>query len=104
MIGSKVCVAAALVAAVGGMSCAVGAADEILVSREVWGPNSNGDFDRLFVYPPQFVNAGAEIELAIPSFDSTPGRANVLRITDRTTAVVDPLTGLPLPPQLRSGE
>jgi len=91
MMRCKVCVAAAVLAAVGGLSHAVRAADEIQIQHEVWA------FDPIdgwsLVAPPtsSSASAGLDVEIVVPALDPTPGRFNVLRLADLSTAI-DPQT------------
>jgi len=80
------------------MTCAVQAANEIVARKEVWGFDAGGDLILVSAQTMAFANDGGDLDVTMPVLDPTPGRFNVLRIADQSTAT-DPATGRAQPAQ-----
>jgi len=68
MTGCKVCVAAALLAVVGGLSRAVKAADEIQIRHEVWAFDPVDGWSQVVPATSFFANVGLEVDITATCF------------------------------------
>jgi hypothetical protein len=82
----KVWYAVALLATAGGLLRDARAANEIVVRQEVWSFDAVDGWSRLAPSViRQLGSAGADLHITVPTLDTTPGRVNVLRISDSST-------------------